>query len=308
MEIRQFQQFTDSLSGGSTRRTMVRGLGGGGLAAALLMATKRGAAADDEHDEVEKVAREAMDALSQALATGDDSGLDAVFAADVMVEPRHRVVATGEEVSPDLAGLKAALADIRNVATDIEIVVDGLIVEGDKVAGPFTVRGALVGRDESLETRGLLYMGIDDDRVVELWIYLEPYLMMDLMARIGMATPMPSAQVVPVEGDGSYLNVSPEDLAPMLAAKTFQLVNVHVPYEGEIEGTDLFIPFDQIEQNLGKLPADTGAQIVLYCRTGRMSDIAAPALVKLGYTNVWNLVGGMVGWEQAGFPLLKKDQ
>jgi rhodanese-related sulfurtransferase len=35
-----------------------------------------------------------------------------------------------------------------------------------------------------------------------------------------------------------------------------------------------------------------------------MSAIAAPTLVKLGYANVWNLDGGMVGWEQAGYPLL----
>lgn len=307
MKTHRFPPFTKALSGGSTRRTMVRGLGGGGLAAALIMGTKRGAVAD-EYDEEKEIAREAMEALSQALATGDDSGLHNVFATDVMVEPRHRLVATGEEVPPGLTGLKEALADIRRVATDIEIVVDDLIAEDHKVAGPFTVRGTLVGRDESLEARGLLYMGIDDDRVTELWIYPEPYLMMDMMALIGMATPMPSAQVVPVEGGGRYLNVSPEDLASMLAAKTFQLVNVHVPYEGEIVGTDLFIPFDQIEQNRDKLPADTGMQIVLYCRTGRMSAIAAEVLVKFGYGNVWNLDGGMVGWEQAGYSLLNKEQ
>lgn len=303
MKTHRFPQFTNARSGGSTRRTMVRGLG---LAAALLMGTKRGAAADDEYDEEKEIAREAMEALSQTLATGDDSRLHNVFAADVMVEPRHRMVATGEEVPPGLTGLKEALADIRKVATDIEIVVDDLIAEDHKVAGPFMVRGTLVGRNESLEARGLLYMGIDDDRVVELWIYPEPYLMMDMMALIGMATPMPSAQVVPVDGGGSYLNVSPQDLAAMMQTRTFQLVNVHVPFEGEIEGTDLFIPFDQIEQNRDKLPVDTAARIVLYCRSGRMSAIAAPTLVKLGYTNVWNLDGGMVGWEQANYPLLNR--
>lgn len=304
METRRFQRFTDSRSGDATRRTVLRSVGGGGLAAAFLMGTRRRASAHEAED----VAREALEALSQALTTGDDSGLDAVFAADVAVQPRHRMMATGEEVSPDLAGLKVALADVRNVATAIELVVEDLIAEDDKVAGPFTVRGTLVGPDESLEARGLLYMAIEDDRVTELWIYPDPYLMMDLMAITGMATPVPSAQAVPVEGGGSYLNVSSEDLAPMLKAKTFQLVNVHVPYEGEIEGTDLFIPYDQIEQNRDKLPADTGAQIVLYCRSGRMSAIAAPALVKLGYTNVGNLAGGMIAWEQAGYPVMNKER
>ena len=33
------------------------------------------------------------------------------------------------------------------------------------------------------------------------------------------------------------------------------------------------------------------------------SEIAAEKLVSLGYTNIWNLKGGMVDWEQAGFDL-----
>jgi rhodanese-related sulfurtransferase len=36
-----------------------------------------------------------------------------------------------------------------------------------------------------------------------------------------------------------------------------------------------------------------------------MSNIAAEKLVGLGYTNVWNLDGGMVAWEQAGLPINK---
>ena len=39
-----------------------------------------------------------------------------------------------------------------------------------------------------------------------------------------------------------------------------------------------------------------------------MSAIAAEVLVKFGYGNVWNLDGGMVGWEQAGYSLLNKEQ
>jgi len=34
-----------------------------------------------------------------------------------------------------------------------------------------------------------------------------------------------------------------------------------------------------------------------------MSAIAAETLVKLGYTNIWNLDGGMVQWEQEGFEI-----
>ena len=108
---------------------------------------------------------------------------------------------------------------------------------------------------------------------------------------------------VEVGGGAAYTDVNPAGLAGMLRAKAFPLVNVHIPYEGEIEGTDLFIPFDQVEANLGKLPSDRGARIVLYCRSGSMSATAARALAKRGYTDVWNLDGGMLAWEHAGYPL-----
>lgn len=111
-------------------------------------------------------------------------------------------------------------------------------------------------------------------------------------------------QRVSVAG-GFYTDVSVAELQTMLANKDFILVNVHVPFEGEIAGTDLSIAYNEIEQNLGMLPAEKDAKIVLYCRSDRMSRIAAETLIDLGFTNVWNLDGGMVAWEQAGLPLKK---
>jgi rhodanese-related sulfurtransferase len=120
------------------------------------------------------------------------------------------------------------------------------------------------------------------------------------------STPAPTVEVVgqkvSVPG-GSYTDVSGAELKTMLANKDFTFVNVHIPFEGNIGKTDLSIPYDQIGQNLDKLPTDKNAKIVLYCRSGRMSSIAAQSLVSLGYTNLWNLDGGMVAWEQAGFPV-----
>jgi len=114
------------------------------------------------------------------------------------------------------------------------------------------------------------------------------------------------SQRVPVDGGGTYTDVSVAGLSAMLAEKDFPLINVHVPYEGEIAGTDLFIPFDQIEQHLDQLPADKNARLLVYCRSGSMSAISARTLVGLGYTNVWNLDGGMIAWSQAGIELVGK--
>ena len=120
------------------------------------------------------------------------------------------------------------------------------------------------------------------------------------------AAPLPTVEVVGKQvsvSGGNYTDVSVAELQTMLANKDFVMVNVHTPYEGNIAGTDLSSPYDQIDQNLDKLPADKNARIVLYCRSGRMSAIAAETLVGLGYTNIWNLSGGMAAWEQAGLTI-----
>lgn len=105
--------------------------------------------------------------------------------------------------------------------------------------------------------------------------------------------------------DGSYQEVTAKELDSMLKSKDFLFINVHIPLAGNIAGTDLFIAYDQIEQNLSQLPADKSMKIVLYCRSGRMSAIAAEELVSLGYANVWNLDGGMDDWVQSGYKLEK---
>jgi rhodanese-related sulfurtransferase len=113
-----------------------------------------------------------------------------------------------------------------------------------------------------------------------------------------------TGETVTVTG-GSYQNITADELNTLMKDKDFVFVNVHIPFAGNIAGTDLSIAYDQIEQNLSQLPADKSAKIILYCRSGRMSAIAAEELVSLGYTNIWNLDGGMDAWEQAGYQLEK---
>jgi len=117
--------------------------------------------------------------------------------------------------------------------------------------------------------------------------------------RNAAAGPLPAFAA---NADG-FTDISADQLAAALKQKDFTLVNVHIPYQGELPSTDLFIPFDQITDNLDKLPG-RDAPIVLYCRSGSMSTKAARALAAAGYTNVYELDGGFNAWKAAGYQLV----
>ncbi|MDZ4266817.1 MAG: rhodanese-like domain-containing protein [Mycobacterium sp.] len=81
-------------------------------------------------------------------------------------------------------------------------------------------------------------------------------------------------------------------------------INVHVPFEGDIAGTDMSIPFDQVQAQAAQLPQQRNTQLAVYCRSGRMSSVAVDTLSRLGYTDIVELAGGMQAWESAGRPLV----
>ena len=119
----------------------------------------------------------------------------------------------------------------------------------------------------------------------------------------GESTPV-EEQIKVVKAEG-YTNISVDELAASLEDKDFTFVNVHIPYIGDIEGTDVSIPFNEIADNLTKLPEDKNAKIVLYCQSGGMSTVAAETLAGLGYTNITNVLGGMIEWQKQGYPLVQ---
>ena len=105
-----------------------------------------------------------------------------------------------------------------------------------------------------------------------------------------------------------YKNVSVDQFVQMIDNKEFILINTHIPYEGEIPGTDLLIPFNEIDQHKTELPNDKASRLVVYCKAGPMGDIAAEKLVQMGYTNVINFKDGMNAFEKAGRSLQFRSQ
>ncbi|HXJ89346.1 MAG TPA: rhodanese-like domain-containing protein [Candidatus Binatia bacterium] len=60
-----------------------------------------------------------------------------------------------------------------------------------------------------------------------------------------------------------------------------------------------------IERDIeGRVP-DLSAEMILYCGGGFRSALAADNLQKMGYTNVISMDGGIRGWREKSYPLVK---
>ena len=64
--------------------------------------------------------------------------------------------------------------------------------------------------------------------------------------------------------------------------------------EGHIPGA-ILMPYTEIENKAEEMLPDKDKLILVYCRSGRRSKIAAESLAKLGYTNVKEF-GGIIDW------------
>lgn len=99
-----------------------------------------------------------------------------------------------------------------------------------------------------------------------------------------------------------YLTIiSPTELNNTMKNGDIFLVDVHTPEQQHIKGTDAFIPYDEIDKYLTKLPEDKSTPIYLYCAGGPMGNAAARTLHDLGYQQLYNLDGGAAAWRKAGF-------
>jgi hydroxyacylglutathione hydrolase len=102
-------------------------------------------------------------------------------------------------------------------------------------------------------------------------------------------------QVVPQIASG--------DLAEMLEGPNVAVLDVRGATEweaGHLPGAPN-IPVGYLTERLAEIPRDK--TLVLQCRTGARSSIAASVLQAKGFDNVFNLAGGYVDWVAGGHPV-----
>jgi len=99
---------------------------------------------------------------------------------------------------------------------------------------------------------------------------------------------------------GSIELLSPKEFEKIIQNESVFLLNVHTPYEGQINGTDEIIEdWENMDKYMEKLPMDVSVPIAVYCKSGRMSGEVANSLKEMGY-KVYDLDGGMIAWEESG--------
>lgn len=77
------------------------------------------------------------------------------------------------------------------------------------------------------------------------------------------------------------------------------LIDVREPYEHDefnIGGT--LIPLAELPTRLDELEKAKSRDIVVYCRSGNRSALAQHVLGQAGFSNVLNLQGGVLAWQE----------
>lgn len=66
------------------------------------------------------------------------------------------------------------------------------------------------------------------------------------------------------------------------------------------------IPLKTLNQRISELQKHKGKPIIAYCATGNRSFSACKSLEKAGFEPIYNLAGGLMAWEKASLPIVRK--
>lgn len=106
----------------------------------------------------------------------------------------------------------------------------------------------------------------------------------------------------------NVVDVSVQDV--MRLKDKLQLIDVRQPDEfvgelGHIEGATLIV-MDTIPDHLNKIAKDK--TVVIVCRSGQRSARVSAFLAANGFDKIYNMAGGMIAWNQFGFPTSHKSE
>lgn len=119
-----------------------------------------------------------------------------------------------------------------------------------------------------------------------------------------LGEPTTPAEMV-ADAKSQIMHVSVDICKMLFDTNDFAFIDVREPNEtkmGFIPNAFL-IPRGLLEFRIGSIIEHKDAKIVVYCKSGGRSALAALSLKKLGYANVISMDGGWKGWEEADYPI-----
>ena len=101
--------------------------------------------------------------------------------------------------------------------------------------------------------------------------------------------------------------VSPREVYERRTDEKALIIDVRTPAEFKQERIEQAVnkPLDSIEKWVNELPKDK--TIYFVCRSGSRSGIAQRIAAQRGYTDAYNMTGGMIAWRREGLPVVSGD-
>jgi len=100
----------------------------------------------------------------------------------------------------------------------------------------------------------------------------------------------------PAQSKAEYIRITSEEAQPMMTDDVVILdVRTQEEYDGGHIRSAILLPYEEIARKAESILADKDQTILVYCRSGRRSEIAARALIDMGFTNVIDF-GGILDW------------
>jgi len=105
-----------------------------------------------------------------------------------------------------------------------------------------------------------------------------------------------------------YSSITPAESTQMINHDDAMVLDVRENNEfseGHIINA-LHIPLSNLKTRFNDLEKHKSKKVIVACRSGHRSSQACASLKKEGFEQVFNLRGGVMAWESAGLPLIKK--
>jgi rhodanese-related sulfurtransferase len=109
-------------------------------------------------------------------------------------------------------------------------------------------------------------------------------------------------------GDASFTELDAKESKKLIAEKKPLILDVRTPQEyhrSHIAGAKL-IPLQQLDKRVSEIADHKKRDILLYCRSGNRSTVAAQILERQGFKKLHHLRPGIIGWQNAGFAVNTK--